>query len=293
MVERQLIVHEFDVRGYSLPDKIVDEILQSRIKERYGDRQTFIKTLRAEGSTVEKMRRQIREQIIINAMLDKNVSSLLVVSPYKVESYYQAHLDEFRVEDRVRLRLIMLDQSAAATIDERKALAQEILRKIKHGASFAEMAALYSTGSHRTRGGEWGWATRTELFKGLADIAFELEPGTPGPVIGYAGQPTDYWVCTYDDAGQPLVARHFATDPDTRKERLVEERRFEGSSAHTNSFPGEVFYLVLVEEKSPAHVKPLSEVRDEIEKTLLAQGQETLRKKWIETLKKKTFVRYF
>ena len=52
-------------------------------------------------------------------------------------------------------------------------------------------------------------------------------------------------------------------------------------------------YLMLVEDKTPAHVKPLNEVRDDIEKTLRTQEQAQLEKHWIEGLKKKTFIRYF
>lgn len=293
LVERQLIVNEFNAKGYSLPEKVVDEVLEARIKERYGDRATFVRTLRAEGMTLEKMRRQIREQIIVNALVEKNVSSQLIVSPYKVESYYKEHLEEFRVDERVKLRLIVLDRTVAPSFEQRKALACEILNKIKAGTSFAELASAYSAGSHRTRGGEWGWAMRNELFKGLSDIAFELEPGKPSPLIGYTGQPADYLICIYNDAGQPHIIRRFATDPETKKEQLVEERTLEGAATASDEPISDVFYIALVEERSPAHIKSLSEVRDEIEKTLLTQAHNSLRKKWVEKLKAKTFVRYF
>ena len=55
----------------------------------------------------------------------------------------------------------------------------------------------------------------------------------------------------------------------------------------------EACYLMLVEQKRPAHVKPLSEVRDDIEATLRTQEQSRLEKQWIGELKKKTFIRYF
>ena len=55
----------------------------------------------------------------------------------------------------------------------------------------------------------------------------------------------------------------------------------------------EACYLMLVEQKRPAHVRPLSEVRDDIETTLRAQEQSRLEKQWIDGLKKKTFIRYF
>ena len=52
----------------------------------------------------------------------------------------------------------------------------------------------------------------------------------------------------------------------------------------------EACYLVHVQEIKPAHVKPLSEVRDQIETTLLAQEQKRLTEQWYERLRKKTFV---
>ena len=41
------------------------------------------------------------------------------------------------------------------------------------------------------------------------------------------------------------------------------------------------------------HVKPLSEVRDDIEATLRTQEQKQLEQQWIEQLKKKSFIRLF
>ena len=55
----------------------------------------------------------------------------------------------------------------------------------------------------------------------------------------------------------------------------------------------EACFLILVEEKRPAHLKALGEVRDEIERNMLTQERDRLQKKWIERLKKKTFVRHY
>jgi peptidyl-prolyl cis-trans isomerase SurA len=52
-------------------------------------------------------------------------------------------------------------------------------------------------------------------------------------------------------------------------------------------------YILRVADKHPAHIKPLNEVRDEIEATLLKAERDRLQKQWIERLKKKTFYRYF
>ncbi|MBI3417307.1 MAG: peptidyl-prolyl cis-trans isomerase [Verrucomicrobia bacterium] len=55
----------------------------------------------------------------------------------------------------------------------------------------------------------------------------------------------------------------------------------------------EGYYLLLAEERSDAHVKPLEEVRAGIEETLLNQEHARLNQKWIKRLEAKAFVRYF
>jgi peptidyl-prolyl cis-trans isomerase SurA len=240
LIERQLILHDFDVEGYKLPDSYVDQLVQDRIRDRYGDRITLMKSLQAQGMTYEQFRKDIRDQYIISALRAKNVSQEVVISPYKIENYYLAHQDDFKVGDQVKLRMIVLNKSSS---DDQSAhrMAEEILTQIKQGASFAQMASVYSQGSQQSQGGDWGWIDRSVLREQLADIAFSLKPGQMSGII---------------DTPQAC-------------------------------------YLMLVEQKRPAHVKPLSEVRDDIEATLRAQEQSRLEKQWIAELKKKTFIRYF
>ena len=52
-------------------------------------------------------------------------------------------------------------------------------------------------------------------------------------------------------------------------------------------------YLVLVEDKREAHIRPLSEVRDEIEKFLVIKERARLQQRWVDRMKTKSFVRYF
>jgi peptidyl-prolyl cis-trans isomerase SurA len=241
LVERQLILRSFDVEGYQLPETVVDQLVQDRLREKFGDdRVTFIKTLQAQGMTIEQFRKDVRDQYIVQALRQKNVSSEIVISPYKVENYYLAHTNDFKIEDEIKLRMIVLNKTAPEDTNTSQR-AGEILAEIKAGASFQEMARVYSEGSQKGQGGDWGWVERSVLRKDLAAAAFSLKPGEVSGVI------------------------------DTP----------------------ESAYLMLVEQTRTAHVKPLSEVQDEIERNLRTQEQARLEKRWIEGLKKKTFIRYF
>src|SRR5262245_40295315 len=180
LVVDQLILHEFKTAGYNLPDSVLDDIVRERIKAEFGDRAKMTKTLEAQGINFEKYRQQIKDQFIIRAMREKNIGSEIIISPHKIEVYYDAHKEEFKIEDQVKLRMIVLNKTGE--MDARK-LADEILLKLKEGTPFTEMATIYSQGSQRREGGDWGWVERSVLRKELAEVAFTLKPGAQSDVI--------------------------------------------------------------------------------------------------------------
>jgi peptidyl-prolyl cis-trans isomerase SurA len=182
LVERQLILHSFETEGYKLPDSVVDEVVQDRIRERYSDRVTFMKTLQAQGLTIEQYRKQVRDQYIETALRNQNVQREIFISPYKVENYYLAHQDDFRLEEQIKLRMIVLTKATANDTNVLK-LAREIQAKIKDGTAFIEMASIYSQGSQQHQGGDWGWVQRSVLRKELADVAFTLPVNTVSDVV--------------------------------------------------------------------------------------------------------------
>ena len=240
LLQDQLILHEFASAGYNLPESIIDEYVQTRVRDRFGTRATLTKTLAAQGSTFEKYRRQIREQFIIEQMRYANVAKETIVSPHKIEAYYLAHTNEFQLAEQVKLRMIYLPKAADDSGQARQ-IADEVLAKIKEGAAFADLAALYSQSADRKQGGARDWEEISKLNPQLAAAAGRLSPGQVSEVI------------------------------DTPK----------------------ACYLIKLEDKQSAHIKPLGEVRDDIEKILTVEQRGRLVQQWIERMRKKTFVRYF
>lgn len=299
LLSRQLILRDFKTT-YSANEaaiekevkKEVDKEIEEEIRSSYGgSRVSLIQTLAARGITYEKHRQQIHDRIIIGFLRQKNVSSEIIVSPHKVETYYQAHKDNYKVEDEVKLRMIVLKNPSADNTASVEKRAEEIASQLKDGATFAEMATVYSEGSQRNQGGDWGWWEVSKLNKGLADMATSLQAGQRSGVTSRSSG-DDYWVCQYEN-GKPTVGRHYQVDPKTKKEGMVEELHFDSTSSLTNLPTPQEFYLMLVEEKRPAHYKPLVEMRDQIERELLTQEQNRLEKEWMDRLKKKTFWRTF
>jgi len=239
LIERQLVLYDFRSAGYNFPEAIIDDEVEDRIRAQYGDdRSKLIKSLQVRGMTYEKYRQNLREQVIIEALTAKNVSQEIFISPHKIEAYYLAHQEKYKLADQVKLRMIVRNKNGDAPA---RAVAEEILLKLKDGAAFSEMAAVYSQGAQAREGGSWGWVEQTVLRKELADVAFSLKAGEMSGII------------------------------DTP----------------------EAIYVMLVEDRRTSHVRPLVEIRDEIERQLRAEEQARLRKLYVDRLRKKTFVLYF
>ena len=245
LVERQLILHEFDTGGYAtnVVEAFVNDHIRDDIKRRfYGDRARLIRTLQAEGMTYEMYRRQERENLIISIMVNQNTSQKkILISPVKIGNYYAAHTNDFKLEDQVNLSMIVIPQPSDAPAGQARAIAQEIVTKLDAGVPFEEMAKVYSSGSQRATGGDRGWVSRSYFRPELAQVAFSLKPGKRSDVIEL---------------------------PDA-------------------------CYILLVKESRPAHVRPLQEVRNDIEQTLQSDESLRLRTRWIERLRRKSFVQYY
>ncbi len=289
LVERQLVLADFKSGGRVLPESIIDERIKEITRERYGDRVTLTKSLQAEGLTFEAFRQRTRDNIIYDVMDSHNVRAAVLVSPAKIERFYQTNVVRFKLADQVKLRMIVLKATPGNPPDDVRGVALGILRKIDEGAPFAEMASVYTEGSGKKDGGDWGWFEQSKLSGGFANIALTLQKGQHSGLFSQGREADDsYWIYRYDSAGRVISGRKYSA-----REAFIEERKFD-QAGHDNlpARPGE-FYLMLVDDKKEAHTRPLTEVRDEIERELLGQERARLRRQWVERLKSKSFVRYF
>lgn len=174
MIEDRLVLNEFKSLNRPLPESYVESRISEDIKQRFGDRLTAIKTLQQGGVTFESYRDKMRDNTILQLMWNARVPRDPVISPTRIENYYVANQEKYRLEDRVKLRMIVLTNRAGMAPLE---LAKEIAKKVDEGASFSEMARIYSHGSQAAEGGDWGWVDKKVLREDLAKIAFSLRAG--------------------------------------------------------------------------------------------------------------------
>jgi peptidyl-prolyl cis-trans isomerase SurA len=186
LVDRVLIVKDFfSDEKRRIPASYVDNAVDENIINEFeGDRSQFLSYLRSRGLTLREYRREVEEDIIYQYMRGQKRKSATIVSPVKVQEFYDENEQEFYQEDSVHLRLIQFQRKDGRTDRDLLALAARVQARLDVGHKFDDIAREVSEDSRRTRGGDWGWLDRSGLKPEFSDPLFELsEGGTTRPIL--------------------------------------------------------------------------------------------------------------
>jgi peptidyl-prolyl cis-trans isomerase C len=113
----------------------------------------------------------IKEREMANRMRSEVILKGVGISEDEIQSYYNRHIDRFTVQAQVELREIMV---------KTKEEAEDILRQLKRGADFAELAKEKTMREYaKNSGGDLGKISRAR-YPELFDAAMEMKPGSLG-----------------------------------------------------------------------------------------------------------------
>ena len=110
LVESELILIDFEMQGGSLPDRAIEDHINSVIHDRFGnDRAAFLKALAAERLTFAEWRKQMKDQFIVQIRRQQEVAAKILITPLDLQTAYDARkLSDFSRPERVRLRTLSL-----------------------------------------------------------------------------------------------------------------------------------------------------------------------------------------
>jgi parvulin-like peptidyl-prolyl isomerase len=184
-VEEKILLREAKLAGVTIDDADVDKQLED-IQKRYESKEAFRKDIESYGLTQSALRDKLRNRALALRMANRKVSELskqVVVSESEVAQYYEDHKDQFKHQERVRLRQIFLPIEAGQDAAVAKARLEQIKEEVAKGADFGELAKAHSKGPAAQEGGLVGWVSRGDLVEALDKAAFALQPGQISDII--------------------------------------------------------------------------------------------------------------
>jgi parvulin-like peptidyl-prolyl isomerase len=224
LINRQLILQEFaemKKKGANIPPHVIDEHVETIVREQFsGDKSAFIRTLQAQGFTLERFRQLEEEKVIVQAMRGQQIKGSTIVSEAKIRAYYQEHIAEFTDAEQLKLRMLVMKKGGGEG-DGRLKMMQELREKIVGGAQFHDLARMYDESSNQDQGGDWGWINRKTLNEALTKAAFSLKPGEISKILDLYG---NYYLL-YCEAKKSATTKPYAELRETIEKKLIQEER--------------------------------------------------------------------
>ena len=221
LIDRQLILQEFKTSKFQIPEHFVEDRIQTVVREEFGgDRAAFVRTLAAQGYTLNRFKQMETEKMIVQAMRSQMVKGDVIVPDGKILAYYREHLADYTTEEQIKLRMLTIRKSEAGG-DTRRKLLEEIRSKIVEGAEFQDLARMYSEDSTQEAGGDWGWINRRTLNESLTKIAFSLKPGKVSDIIELGNS----YYLLYVEAKKNATTKPLAEVRDEIEKKLIQEER--------------------------------------------------------------------
>lgn len=178
MIDRELIVKDFDTKGMKIPQSYLDTYFDDYLKREFnGDRAELLRYVKTQGKTIKQFRDGQRKEIIVNYMKSSMRQTVAEISPKRILEYYEKNKQKWYSAASAKIRMITLKTSATSTLQDNRKIASDIIEKLKKGADFSDLARKYSKDDSSTKGGEWGWYKKGQLNPLLDKPVFTLNIG--------------------------------------------------------------------------------------------------------------------
>jgi peptidyl-prolyl cis-trans isomerase SurA len=177
------LAKEFGIR---VDDTMLDRAISRIAEQNKMPLQDFRNQLEREGTPFNRFREEIREEILMQRLREREVDNKIQISESEVENYLAEERGSTQAQQEYNLAQILVripENASAEQIAARRQRAEQVMQQIKAGGDFAKVAATYSDASDALKGGELGWRSQDRLPELFLNAVGNLKQGEVSPVI--------------------------------------------------------------------------------------------------------------
>jgi peptidyl-prolyl cis-trans isomerase C len=186
LIGYRLLIQESRSRKINVADAELDKRM-AEIRSRFPSEDVFKQALTQQGMTVEQLRADTRNDMLVTSMLQTELAPKVAVTAAQVDDFYKNNPTQFQQPERVRAShiLIGVPQNADdAARQKARAQAAEVLKQVKAGGDFAALAKQHSSdpGSAQN-GGDLGFFQQGQMVPPFDKAAFSMKPGETSDLV--------------------------------------------------------------------------------------------------------------
>ncbi len=166
--------------GVRISDEELTRAVQSIAQQAGLNLDQFQQALAQDGMNYRDFREQIRREMIVGRVQQNRVSDRIYISPQELQNFLESPVGRAATSDDYRVGHILLavsDDASPAAARAAEERANEIVRELRQGADFAQMAAAHSADQRALEGGDLGWRKAGQIPSLFAEQVLQARAG--------------------------------------------------------------------------------------------------------------------
>jgi len=185
LIDQSLMVQRAKDMGISVESDVIKRLDDVRKQNGLASLEDLEKAVESSGLAWEDYKTTIRNGLLTQEVVRREVGSHINIPGDEVKKYYDAHPQEFTRPEQVVLSEIFLSTEGKSPEEiasvQRKA--EDLRNRVMKGDDFNEIAKRYSEGSTAKDGGDLGTFKQSELAPQLEEVVFKMDKGQITDVI--------------------------------------------------------------------------------------------------------------
>lgn len=216
LINDRLQINYANQTGIRVDDAQLDKTIERIAEQNKMGVDEFKQALAGEGINYRKFREDIRNEILLARLREREVDNRINVTEAEVDNFLTTQSSRNDAQDEFEVSHILVrapEEGAPEELQKLKAKAEQALKQLQGGADFAQISAAFSDAPNALEGGALGWKTSTQLPALFTDA---LKPLQKGQLSAILRSPNGFHILKLTDrrgGSSPLVveqthARH-------------------------------------------------------------------------------------
>jgi peptidyl-prolyl cis-trans isomerase SurA len=166
--------------GLKVDDTQLDKTIERIATQNKLSVEEFKTLLEKDGMSMRKFREDIRSEITIARLREREVDNKLNVSEAEIDNYLTTQANRGEEQDEFEVSHILIrtpEDSSPEDLQKAKTKTEEALKQLTNGSSFAEVSAGFSDAPNALEGGDLGWKNGSQMPSLFLDALKKLQVG--------------------------------------------------------------------------------------------------------------------
>lgn len=186
MVTAKVLTQSAKDTGLRVDDTQLQRSIERIAQENKTSPEDFRKTLEADGIDFNRFREELRNEILIARLKEREVDSKILITDAEIDNYLKNQQNQGGKDEEYSLSHILIlvpEQASPEQIQAKRVIAEKALDQIKGGADFRQVSAGVSDAQNALDGGPLGWRSAARLPQIFVETVKNMKVGDVSPVL--------------------------------------------------------------------------------------------------------------